>query len=302
MSKKFGVLRENTGLGMGNDLLKGEFKMTITDDYLIINKYSRPGTKIRPTKIAVHYVGNAGSSAKANRNYFASGRVYASSHYIIGLNGEILRLIPENEMSYCTNQANSYTISIECCHPDNTGKFNSKTLNALTELCADICKRRGFDPLKDIIRHYDVTKKACPLWWAPNGVNKNAQGDFESFKRSVKKYMNGTVEAEEIKKEDDEVIVSGTMSVNGKDIKIDKIVKDNRSFVLVRNFENVGFEVGYNEATKNIEINNKPSNITVNDKDVKSINIKGSNYINVRDLAEVLGLDVEFTDGKISLK
>lgn len=287
---------------MGNDLLKGEFKMTITDDYLPINKYSRPGTKIRPTKIAVHYVGNAGSSAKANRNYFESGRVYASSHYIIGLNGEILRLIPENEMSYCTNQANSYTISIECCHPDNTGKFNSKTLNALTELCADICKRRKFNPLTDIIRHYDITKKACPLWWAPNGLNKNAQGDFESFKRSVKKYMNGTVEAEEVKKEDDEVIVSGTMSVNGKDIKIDKIIKDNRSFVSIRNFENVGFEVDYNEATKNIEMNNKPGSIKVNDKAARSINVKGSNYINVRDLADVLGLKVEFTDGKISLK
>ena len=103
--------------------------MKITDAYLPINKHSRPGSKIKPTKIAVHYVGNAGSSAKGNRNYFASGKVYASSHYIIGLEGEILRLIPEDEISYCTNQANSYTISIECCHPDNTGKFNSKTLS-----------------------------------------------------------------------------------------------------------------------------------------------------------------------------
>ncbi len=165
--------------------------MVITDDYLPINQYSRPGTKINPTKIAVHYVGNAGSSAKGNRNYFASGKVYASSHYIVGLDGEILRLIPEEEISYCTNQANSYTISIECCHPDNTGKFNDKTLNALTELCADICKRRGFNPLTDIIRHYDVTKKACPLWWAPNGSNKNANADFAEFKNSVKNFMNG---------------------------------------------------------------------------------------------------------------
>lgn len=165
--------------------------MKITDDYLPVNKYSRPGSKITPTKIAVHYVGNAGSSAKGNRNYFASGKVYASSHYIIGLQGEILRLIPENEISYCTNQANSYTISIECCHPDSTGKFNSDTLNSLIELCADICRRRGFNPLTDIIRHYDVTKKACPLWWAPNGTNKNANADFADFKQSVLDFMNG---------------------------------------------------------------------------------------------------------------
>lgn len=163
--------------------------MNITDKYLPISSYHRPGTKIKPTKIAVHYVGNAGSSAMGNRNYFASCKSYVSSHYIIGLNGEILRLIPENEISYCTNQANSHTISIECCHPNNTGKFNGKTLQALTELCADICKRRGFNPLTDIIRHYDVTGKCCPAWWSPNGLNKNANADFAAFKNDVKKYM-----------------------------------------------------------------------------------------------------------------
>jgi putative N-acetylmuramoyl-L-alanine amidase len=171
--------------------------MKITDAYLPINKHSRPGSKIKPTKIAVHYVGNAGSSAKGNRNYFASGKVYASSHYIIGLEGEILRLIPEDEISYCTNQANSYTISIECCHPDNTGKFNSKTLQSLIELCADICKRHGFNPLTDIIRHYDVTKKCCPAWWSPNGLNKNANADFKAFKQSVKDKMSGKTTKEE---------------------------------------------------------------------------------------------------------
>lgn len=163
--------------------------MQITNDYLPISKYHRPGNKIKPTKIAVHYVGNAGSSAKGNRNYFANSKVYASSHYIIGLNGEVLRLIPENEISYATNQANSYTISIECCHPDNTGKFNDKTLKALIELCANICKRRKFNPLTDIIRHYDVTQKACPLWWSPNGPNKSADADFIKFKKDVKNYM-----------------------------------------------------------------------------------------------------------------
>lgn len=165
--------------------------LKITDSYLPVGCNGRPGTRITPTKIAVHYVGNAGSSAAGNRNYFASG-VYASSHYIVGLNGEILRLIPENEMSYATNQANSYTISIENCHPDSTGKFNDKTLNSLVQLCADICKRHNFNPLTDIIRHYDVTKKCCPRWWAPNGPNSNANADFTAFKNSVKAAMSGT--------------------------------------------------------------------------------------------------------------
>jgi N-acetylmuramoyl-L-alanine amidase CwlA len=165
--------------------------LNITDAYLPVNEYSRPGDAINPTKIAVHYVGNPNTTAKANRDYFASGKVYASSHYIIGLQGEILRLIPENEISYCTNQANSYTISIENCHPDSTGKFNDSTLNSLIALCADICKRRKIDPLTGIIRHYDVTQKCCPRWWAPNGPNSNANADFTAFKKAVKNYMSG---------------------------------------------------------------------------------------------------------------
>ena len=39
--------------------------MNITNDYLPIGKYHRPGTKIKPTKIAVHYVGNAAVQPKA---------------------------------------------------------------------------------------------------------------------------------------------------------------------------------------------------------------------------------------------
>lgn len=55
----------------------------------------------------------------------------------------------------------------------------------MKELCADLCKRYGLDPLKDIIRHYDVTGKSCPLYWVNNPQ------DFVAFKREVKEYMNG---------------------------------------------------------------------------------------------------------------
>ena len=97
--------------------------MEVIKDYLTPNKYSRPGIKLeKVTKVAVHYTGNPGSTAKNNRDYFESlkngGDKYVSSHYVIGLQGEIIQCIPENEWSYCTNQANGYSISIECCHKD----------------------------------------------------------------------------------------------------------------------------------------------------------------------------------------
>ena len=45
--------------------------MKIDNQLLTISNYNRPGT-IRPrtTAVACHYIGNPGTSAQANRNYF----------------------------------------------------------------------------------------------------------------------------------------------------------------------------------------------------------------------------------------
>lgn len=159
--------------------------MNIDKQYLTVSNYNRPGTKRgRTTAIACHYIGNPGTSAQANRNWFESLKdgkgTKASAHYIIGLQGEIIQLIPEEEISWCTNSANSYTISIEACHPDSSGEFNDATYASYVELCADICKRWGLDPQKGgLIRHYDVTKKVCPKWFVDHPEA------WEQFKRDV---------------------------------------------------------------------------------------------------------------------
>lgn len=164
--------------------------MNINTQLLNKNKYSRPGSKrSKTTKIAWHYIGNPGTSAIANRNYFNNApnhKTYASSHYIIGLNGEIIQCIPEDEIAYTTNDANSYSIGIEMCHPDNSGKFNLATYNAAVELGADLAKRYKLNPLKDFIRHYDVTKKSCPKYWVDNPK------EWEQFKQDVYNKINTT--------------------------------------------------------------------------------------------------------------
>ena len=175
--------------------------MKIQQMLLTPNKYSRPQIPLeKVTNIAVHYVGNPGSTAIANRNYFENqknGGRYVSSHYIIGLVGEIIQCIPLNEWSYCTNQANGYSISIECCHPDSTGKFTAATEKSLAELCAYLCQKFGLDPIKDIIRHYDVTGKQCPLYWSPTKYVTKAAADarFTAFKDRVRYIIsNGETE------------------------------------------------------------------------------------------------------------
>lgn len=164
--------------------------MKITENFLTPNKYSRPQIPLEKiTKIAVHYVGNPNTSAAANRNYFENqknGGTYVSSHYIIGLQGEIIQCIPLNEISYCTNQANSYSVSIECCHPDSTGKFTKETEQSLAELCAYLLDKFGLG-VDDIIRHYDVTGKQCPLYWSPTKYQSAevANARFKAFKDKV---------------------------------------------------------------------------------------------------------------------
>lgn len=168
--------------------------MEIKTMLLTPNKYSRPQIPLRNvTKIAVHYVGNPGTSAEANRNYFENqkyGGAYVSSHFVIGLQGEIIQCIPLDEISYCTNQANTYSISIECCHPDTTGKFNAATENSLVELCVYLLDKFNLTA-NDIIRHYDVTGKQCPLYWSPTKYQseETANGRFEAFKNRVRVLM-----------------------------------------------------------------------------------------------------------------
>lgn len=156
--------------------------MNIQNAYLSINQYSRPGIKRQATKkLVIHWVGNAGSSAMGNRNYFnRMNGAYASSQFIIGLNGEIIACMPEDEVAYHAGNYNMNlnSIGIENCHPDWGGKFNDKTYNSLIELLTYLCKKYGLNQ-NDIIRHYDVTGKVCPKYYVEH------QDAFEQLKADV---------------------------------------------------------------------------------------------------------------------
>lgn len=152
-------------------------------DYLTPNPYSRPQKKLkRINGIVVHYTANPGTTAENNRSYFEglaeTHETSASSHYIIGLEGEIIQCIPLTEISYASNDKNDDTISIECCHTDETGEFNDATYDSLVSLVASLCKEFELDE-KDIIRHYDVTGKLCPLYYVEH------EDAWEKFKDKV---------------------------------------------------------------------------------------------------------------------
>ena len=145
----------------------------VTQELLTENPWSRPGTPLEEIRgVVIHYVGNPNTSAEANRNYFESLKdgtegIYASAHFIVGLEGEVVQCIPLTEWAYASNSRNGDTVSVEVCHPDETGEFSPVTYDRTVELTAWLCSTFGLTA-DDVLRHYDVSGKICPKYYVEN--------------------------------------------------------------------------------------------------------------------------------------
>lgn len=164
----------------------------IITDLLTPNQYSRSQRKLEKVNgIVIHYTANPKSSAKDNRDYFENLKnrktTYASSHFVVGLQGEIIQCIPLDEIAYASNNRNSDTISIEVCHVDPAGKFEKETYQSLVELTAWLCGKYDLKK-EDIIRHYDVTGKMCPKYYV-----KHPKA-WKKLKKDVFRYMESKKE------------------------------------------------------------------------------------------------------------
>ena len=141
---------------------------------------SRRGVMLEGVRnIVIHYVGNPGTTAEQNRDYYANPSSEVSSHFVIGLKGEIIQCIPLHEKSSASNHRNKDTISIEVCHPDESGKFTDASYQSLVKLTAWLCETCDLDS-DDVIRHYDITGKQCPLYFVTN------EDKWEQFKQEIK--------------------------------------------------------------------------------------------------------------------
>lgn len=171
--------------------------MKIKKDYISKNKYSRPTDKLLSVKkLVVHWVANPETTAKQNRNFFdlrKDGKHgYGSAHYILD-DKEIIQCIPDKERAYhvgadkyteyglsISSYPNARTLGIEICHPDNSGKPSYATYKHLIELLKYLCSKYDLNPLTDICRHYDVTRKVCPKYYV------NQPEEFDKLKKDVK--------------------------------------------------------------------------------------------------------------------
>ena len=173
--------------------------MDIWEDLLTVNKYSRPGKKLAEVLgFVIHWVANPMSTPKQNRDYFELRKNgehgYGSAHFIVGIDGDIIQCIPENEVAYhcgtsrpispnstqiytdmartvfgkycqspTSNSPNNCTIGIEMCHPDWSGEFTNDTLEATSEVLRHLINKYN---KKDILTHNEVVGwKDCPRWF-----------------------------------------------------------------------------------------------------------------------------------------
>lgn len=174
--------------------------MRITQELLTPNEYSRPRKPLQKLLgIVVHWTANPCADAEQTRLYFEAKKTgmggYASAHYIIGQKGEIIQIIPANEVAYhCgtdrkdpasgkiytdyarkkfghyavhwqATSPNFCTIGIELCPTDDDGHFTERTINAAVELCAYLCNKHHLTA-DDITTHHEIVGwKDCPRLW-----------------------------------------------------------------------------------------------------------------------------------------
>jgi N-acetyl-anhydromuramyl-L-alanine amidase AmpD len=159
----------------------------VDEQLLTINEWSRPGEEVDAVeKVVVHYLGNPQTSAQQNHDYFESLKdlqdTSMSANFVIGIDGEIIECVPPGEIAYASNSMNHLSVSIENCHLDTTGKFTEATYESLVQLTAWLVEEYGLSR-DDIIRHYDVTGKECPLYYVEN------PDKWEQFKDDVMSYI-----------------------------------------------------------------------------------------------------------------
>lgn len=134
-------------------------------------------------KIVWHYTGNDGDTDEANGNYFANNKVYASAHYFVD-DDSVTQSVPDNYVAYSVGGSkypncketgggkqygkatNENTLNIELCDDVKNGKIypSEKTIGNAIELTKSLMKKYNLSA-EDVIRHFDVTGKACPAYW-----------------------------------------------------------------------------------------------------------------------------------------
>jgi N-acetylmuramoyl-L-alanine amidase len=184
------------------------------EKFIDVDPHTRSGKKLTGVKkLVVHYTANNGGTAMNHYNYFNNLKDrYASAHIFVDKK-EALCIIPLNEVAFHAGDvqkrnadgtpyrgvkellpsANYLSIGVEMC-VEKDGTFHADTINRTEDVFVELCKEFKLDPLRDIVRHFDVTAKNCPAPWVKD------EQKFVDFKKRVDIKLNPP-KKEEPKKE-----------------------------------------------------------------------------------------------------
>ena len=190
------------------------------------------GTLSRIKYIVVHYTGNNGDTALGNTNYFKSYRG-ASAHYFVDENNIYQSIEDKNIAWHCGANhykhpycRNSNSIGVELC--SRKGKnyyFKDETVTNAVWLVKQLMAKYNI-PITNVIRHYDVTGKICP----------------EPYVRDNKVWQNfkARLSNVEVKKENDEMVETINININGKNYKVARILKNGKNYIAISDLEQAG--------------------------------------------------------------
>ena len=200
--------------------------------------------------IVIHYTGNDGDSDEANAKYFENIR-NASAHYFVD-DDSITQSVPDdfiawsvggNKYSDCNTTGggkwhnictNNNSISIELCDSIKNGvyDFTENTLKQAAELTKELMQKYNV-PIKNVIRHFDVVGKICPLPF----VREPKQ--WTAFKERLG---------------DDEVVKKTKMIINGVEKEVSVIEKEGYNYIKVQDLNDDKIKVAYDPTNKKVSI------------------------------------------------
>lgn len=150
--------------------------------------------------VVMHYTGNEKDTAKANANYFQGSWRKASAHFFVDDENIYQSVELRDKAWHCGTSGTYYhktcrnanSFGVEMCTSGDS-KISDTTKENAAYVCAYLCKLIGITAGQVdtyVLRHYDVTHKACPAQMA--GSNNK---EWTAFKAKVKKILRETEES-----------------------------------------------------------------------------------------------------------
>lgn len=128
--------------------------------------YGREGCKIEA--ITIHHMAGQASAADCGRIFATPGRC-GSSHYGIGVNGEIACYVDEDNTAWTNSNwdsnCKSVTIETSNCEVGGNWAVSNASLNSLIQLVADIARRNNLGTLvkgQNLTWHSMFAATSCP--------------------------------------------------------------------------------------------------------------------------------------------